>query len=145
MHSKQTLKLIEAAAKKANIFADLILANDLESGALVQVLINPEIEQVFNAVLDAESEDGKELLSLRASKFFQFTSDEDKVGTSFQELQAMARSKGHVALGILKAKAGGVLGDCDLKLNPKREEKFELGLEDRIVVIGSFQAAYSDS
>jgi len=138
VHSPKTRQLIEEAAKEAGIFADLILANDLESGALVQVLMNPDLESVFNAVLDANGGNGKELLSLQASKVFRLEGDSDRVVVTFRQLRELVGGKGHVALGVMISKPGG---EVEVLLNPQANKKLVLGPSDGIVAIGTFEAA----
>jgi hypothetical protein len=58
-----------------------------------QVLLKPEIEKVFNAVLASDTD--KELMSLCADKFVA-CSAQGPAKITFKELQARARQQGQV-------------------------------------------------
>uniref|UniRef100_A0A7S1EJ47 RCK C-terminal domain-containing protein n=2 Tax=Hemiselmis andersenii TaxID=464988 RepID=A0A7S1EJ47_HEMAN len=146
VHSRQTLKLIKGATEEAGLVADFILANELESGALVQVLMDPDLEKVFNEVLSPNS---KELLSLQSGKVLDqdypgFSADylytDKRLKVSFQQIQTCARRNGQIAIGLI---LDNPMGEDKVVLIPEMQTEFELGAQDRVVVIGDFKDAYA--
>eukprot|EP00960_Hanusia_phi_P048233 758827-Hanusia_phi.AAC.4 len=130
VYSLENYISVRSLCLQAGFKYDLILADKIESGALVHILLQPKLEQIFHSLLSK----GQAELQIRSVKDL-FGEEEAFVGT-FREIQRRAKDNEQQALGVLRVvptEAGG--GKLTLSLIPRQEEVFSLGQEDKIILL----------
>merc|ERR1712048_153032 len=95
------------------------------AGVLVQYSLQPTLQPVYRALLDAHQKD----FVLRPASLYVSTS-QDKECITFEELAARVHECGEVAIGVHKE------SERHQYLNPPRNQRFELDPDDRVVVLG---------
>ncbi|EKX53190.1 hypothetical protein GUITHDRAFT_132952 [Guillardia theta CCMP2712] len=131
VYSLENYVSIRSLCLKAGFKYDLILADKIESGALVHILLQPKLEQIFHSLL---SKDRAELQIKSVGDLFK---EEDGFVGSFREIQRRVKGNRQLALGVLRVtptEAGG--GKLTLSLIPKQDEVFSLAQRDKIIVLG---------
>ena len=109
--------------------AEYLVGPPIMSHMLGQVAVRRELRAVFDELFGPG---GAEIFFRSASEFGVLGSE-----CSFPELQRRAAARGEIALGIrVEAEIRTVRGG--VHLNPDRESRWQLGIDDEIVVLATY-------
>eukprot|EP00286_Rhodomonas_abbreviata_P019845 CAMPEP_0181311176 /NCGR_PEP_ID=MMETSP1101-20121128/12992_1 /TAXON_ID=46948 /ORGANISM="Rhodomonas abbreviata, Strain Caron Lab Isolate" /LENGTH=713 /DNA_ID=CAMNT_0023417879 /DNA_START=71 /DNA_END=2212 /DNA_ORIENTATION=+ len=109
---------------------ELILSDVLEAGALSQVLLRPELEEVFNELLSADTPCNLQLRPLPSALPASFSS----LRLSLRQLQSLSSAQNQVILGIVQSKGNH---QHSVILNPRANKALTLSPTDRLIVIAA--------
>jgi ion channel POLLUX/CASTOR len=104
---------------------DFVVSDELSSLMLAQLSERPELEVVFDDLLDTEGS----AIALRPANLYTRTGE-----GPFRRVVAGARARGEVAIGYRRAAGDG--GVPENVLNPAKSSAVRLGPDDSVVVIG---------
>jgi ion channel POLLUX/CASTOR len=105
---------------------DFVVSDALSSYVLAQLSENPELDDVFTDLFDAEGS----ALGLKSVERYVGVGE----AMPFARVVAAARERGEVAIGYRTVDEGG--RDATVVVNPSKSAVVSFGPEDRIVVIG---------
>ena len=100
----------------------MLLPNELASGVLVQLALQPSLKAVYSEILSPE---GMELFMARASQYAAVGEE-----LTFATLYSRARARGEVCLGYRR------VTDARPVLNPDMATRIKLGPGDKLVMLG---------
>jgi len=106
---------------------ELIMSDALEAGALTQILLRPELEEVFNTLLSASG------VELRIKPLTTFIPSGEFKG-DVRELQQVTAKYGEIALGVLTQESDAK-HLYSIQLNPPAGQQLDLGKGSRVVVL----------
>jgi voltage-gated potassium channel Kch len=105
---------------------DFVVSDALSSYVIAQLSENPELDDVFTDLFDAEGS----ALGLRSADRYVDTGDT----VTFARVVAAARARGEIAIGYRFAARNG--SEAEVVVNPAKSARLRFEPDDRIVVIG---------
>jgi ion channel POLLUX/CASTOR len=106
---------------------DFIVSDALSSYMMAQLAENPELDEVFADLFDAEGS----AIGVKPAEWYV----RPGVSASFARITAAARTRSEVALGYRLAATDG--REAKVVVNPRKNDEVTLGVDDRVVVIGA--------
>jgi voltage-gated potassium channel Kch len=105
---------------------DFIVSDALSSYMMAQLAENPELDDVFTDLFDAEGS----AIGVKPADWYV----RPDAPVSFVRVAAAARARSEIAIGYRLAARDG--RDAEVVVNPANSETVHLGVHDRVVVIG---------
>jgi len=102
------------------------------SHMLGHTALRPELAMVFEELFTAG---GAEIYFSAASDYL----EPGRNSWSFAEISSEAARRGDVALGLFRPRPGKAAGEQALVLNPPKDSRWELGEQDRLVVLTTYE------
>ena len=128
LNTESARSIVELMGKvgAGDTLPDVIMADDLVGGALLQVAANPRLAGLFDALLATEGHE----MYLRDADLFggMDTRGADGAPTTWGTVCERARERNELALGLMRA-------DGEFRISPPKSEYFSFGDGDRIVVL----------
>ena len=125
MHREMSVPLLQIACAGPDMSVEYINSNEVEAGAIVQMLVTPALQPVFTALLEA----GSDLFLIPAHLIFELGQR-----LSFGQISQAVMHRKAIAMGIKRA-------DGSSELAPAKSKVMELRFGDQIIVVADFETS----
>jgi len=123
MHRAESVSLLQTVCTNPGMSVEFMNSNEVEAGAIVQMLSTPALKPVYTALLEA----GSDLFLIPAPLLF--TSG---LTYTFSDISRIVMQRKAVAIGVKRA-------DGNFELSPAKNKRIMLQETDQIIVVADFE------